>query len=82
MKALELLKEKLKLQNQYKGVSGMKPFIKETEEAIKELEELENRNCSNCKNKIFTEGGYYCNLPYHNIYIELDFYCNKWQSKK
>lgn len=45
-------------------------------------EQLENRSCDNCKNKIFTEGGYYCNLPYHKIYVELYFCCNKWQNKQ
>ena len=70
----------------------IKEAIKELEylkEKILHLESIEtdmimkeNRSCCNCKNIIFTEGGYYCNLPYHNIYVELDFYCNKWENKQ
>ncbi|MCR8711307.1 hypothetical protein [Aliarcobacter butzleri] len=49
LKALKLLREKLELQSRYQGVSGMKPYINETKEAIEELEALNNRSCENCR---------------------------------
>ena len=56
-------------------------------EAINELQELENRSCSNCK--------YLCNItkeceeidcPCFGLIINIDdlcdFYCNKWENKQ
>ena len=43
MKALEMLKD---------WINGNYPSKKDIDEAIKELEELQNRSCSNCKHFI------------------------------
>lgn len=59
------------------------------DEAIKELEELENRSCGDCKfckdTYVINIGSYTC----HNIKswmnqsnIIKDFCCNKWENKQ
>ena len=72
MKALRILEEDLlnscsKRQEQY------------IKEAIKELEELENRSCWNCKYSEKTSGGVYC----MSFSMHPDFeYCSDWKLKK
>ena len=63
--------------------------IESCEIAIEELEALENRSCDNCKYKSsnYDKSITWCinekvnksNL--HDLIIEDDFYCNKWESK-
>lgn len=67
--------------------------LKEIDEAIKELEELENRSCDNCKYYQPSDGDIREEIKDQwieciNIYVETreicnlkDFYCNKWESK-
>ena len=52
-------------------------------EAIKELEDLQNRKCSNCKYATLDSARY---LPVHKCLVgcngvNYDFYCNKWEQK-
>lgn len=52
-------------------------------EAIKELEALNNRKCSNCKYATLDSARY---LPVHKCFfkingVDYEFYCNKWESK-
>ena len=80
MKALDYLYE-MKCANEQMGQEPISIY-----EAIKELEELQNRNCSNCK----------FGMEYHfddeiecvkieadtqGMYFSNDFCCNKWESK-
>lgn len=68
-----------------------KDDILKVNEAIKELEELENRSCGNCKYNYYDreDAILMCtnednNQEYlHNskMQITLDFYCNKWENK-
>ena len=57
-------------------------YLEEINEAIKELEELENRSCDSCK---YFHQSYLClELGKGNIQpkeIGLN-YCNKWEAKK
>ena len=55
-------------------------------EAIKELEELQNRSCANCKYGLTYQfdddiecGNFGADTQ--GIYFEKDFYCNKWELK-
>ena len=55
-------------------------------EAIKELEALENRSCDNCKNALalhkdpnVSHSEFCCMID--SRYNNKDFYCNKWESK-
>lgn len=78
MKALEILQKNAVLQK-----SVEPSYLKE---AIKELQELENRSCSNCKYiKQYNEEVWECKKEvrtlYHTNYIEHDFCCNKWENK-
>ncbi|QNM87321.1 hypothetical protein [Aliarcobacter cryaerophilus] len=52
-------------------------------EAIEELEELQNRSCKNCKYATLDSSRY---LPIHKCStgcngIDYDFCCNRWESK-
>lgn len=80
MKALEILQEGLEFM--IKAIEVNPNSVKELQseidiynEAIKELEELENRSCGNCKHWI----GLYCRT--YNINSDFNFYCNKWENK-
>ena len=59
-------------------ISENEYYKKEIEEAIKELEELENRSCNTCKSN-------FCSIK--RILIREDeinsnyFYCNDWENK-
>ena len=83
MKALELLKED---RDYCLSINNDKSIIEKYDEAIKELEDLQNRTCKNCK----------FGMTYHfddevecfkieadtqGIYFASDFCCNKWESK-
>lgn len=73
MKALEILET---LRDEY--IHG--ELTSDIEEAIKELEELQNRTCSNCKHKRidkYTQG-----CMKFAIWFGNDFCCNKWEVKK
>lgn len=95
MKAIEILK--------HKWIQGNVVYDNDTEkhtrylkyddelmhEAIKELEELENRSCGNCK---FCKDTYVINIGSHTCHnikswmnqsnIIKDFCCNKWENKQ
>ena len=76
MKALHILKIVLK----DTIMSSEKEYIKE---AIKELEDLQNRSCKNCKYATLDSARY---LPNHKCLIgcngvNYDFCCNKWSAK-
>lgn len=85
MKAIKILKA---LTN---AMFMTKDDILKVNEAIKELEELENRSCGNCKYNYYDreDAILMCtnednNQEYlHNskMQITLDFYCNKWENK-
>ena len=69
-KALKLLKEQLRLRSKYKGVSSMKQLIKETAEAIAELEEaMKPKTCEGCKyQKIDIDRCGFCKRYYSDQY--------------
>lgn len=70
-KALEILKT---FSRYYTGSFAIK-----INEAIKELEELENRSCWDCKYSEKTSGGVYCKC----FSMHPDFeYCSDWKFKK
>ena len=88
MKALEILKD-----IQDSKWCGVKPTLvnwklEDFNEAIKELEDLENRSCENCKFKYVVDSMCTeCRCNESPIdYIDFDcfpfFSCNKWKSKK
>lgn len=94
LKALEILRQRketcIRIYNgddYSEGLDSYKEIIEQTEEAIKELEELENRSCESCKYVIKDTLGYkYCNCaasPLSSCIFALhpDFCCNKWESK-
>ena len=77
MKALNILKY---LCN---GAEMGMPSLIKINEAIKELEEIQNRKCSNCKYATLDSARY---LPIHKCFLNINgvdynFYCNKWESK-
>ena len=87
MKALEILKDmKLKYNSHY--IKESDKAIK-LDEAIKELEELEepkNRSCATCKygHTFHFDEGIECIKLYSStegLYFEKDFYCKNWESK-
>ena len=78
LKALEILQE----------ICNCNDRTNLLDEAIKELEELENRSCSNCKHYKFypTTKEMFCNnektkIGFRQCDTEKDFCCNKWKSK-
>lgn len=93
VKALEALKEIQDITFKSKECFGYEAnfrfndaYISRLNEAIKELEELKNRSCINCR---------FFSLEYENIgicpfltcpkvdyYVDKDFCCNKWESKE
>lgn len=89
MKALDILKN---LKNEMQNNDGIinwdcsYEYFKKVDNAIKELEDLQNRTCKNCK----------FGMTYHfddevecfkiesdtqGMYFSNDFCCNKWESK-
>lgn len=77
MKALHILKYL------YNGAEIGMPSLNKIDEAIKELEEMQNRTCENCK--------YFTSSPNTNKYdccekgisdASISFCCNKWEVKK
>ena len=77
MKALHILKY---LHN---GAEIGMPSLNKINEAIKELEQLQNRSCKNCKYATLDSARY---LPVHKCLVgcngvDYDFYCNKWEAK-
>lgn len=90
MKALELLKAD---RDYCLAMNNYKSIINLYDKAIKELEDLQNRNCKNCKywkTKINNSYGI-CNemrldisrdgIELDNVETYLNFCCNKWESK-
>lgn len=72
MKALDILK-------QYQDDMQMSiPDYVNLDEAIEELEEIENRSCNNCKWEMLKLGTCY-QIDLVEIYS--DFCCNQWASK-
>lgn len=79
MKALELLKD-------YKNIDfgcNVDDLHTEIDEAIKELEDLQNRKCSNCKYATLDSARY---LPIHKCLmgcnkVNYDFSCSEWKQK-
>ena len=56
------------------------------DEAIKELEDLQNRSCSNCKHYKQSSTQIYktcflIKVNEFNLDSDIDFYCNKWEPK-
>lgn len=83
LKALEILKDIEETINNL-GLGEIttnydQQYYKAIKEAMREIEELENRNCENCK--------YYNNIQVCDIFIARngnksnDFCCNKWELK-
>ena len=83
MLALELLKED---RDYCLSINNDKSIIAQYDEAIKELEELQNRSCKNCK--------FGMTYPYDDdiecvkieadtqgMYFTSDFCCNKWEKR-
>ena len=96
MKALDILNEvngQLKRSRDYNRfnieIQFNKTYQVKVEEAIKELEDLQNRKCGNCKHwhskKVDHPNYRECNSEetFNLIYKETycDFCCNKWESK-
>ena len=94
MKALDILKAD---RDYCLAINNDKSIIEQYNEAIKELEDLQNRNCSNCK---YTDDEYFdlfCINPdvvnqhnqlfgdgqpmYDNFKVSANFSCNKWEPK-
>ena len=74
MKALHILKIVLR----DTIMSSEKEYIKE---AIKELEDLQNRSCENCKNcRQFAELGL-CDVLRGYTNMHLIKYCGRWEQK-
>lgn len=79
MKALHILKIALK----YTVMSSEKEYVNE---AIKELEELQNRSCKNCKfGMIYLfDDEIECvkiEAETQGMYFTGDFCCNKWEKR-
>lgn len=81
MKALEILNNDNIFDERY--LSENRYLKDDIREAIKELEELQNRSCENCK--------YFTSTPNTNKYdccekgisdTSISFCCNKWEAKK
>ena len=78
MKALELLKD-------YRNIDfgcNMEGLHNEIDEAIKELEEIKNRSCENCKywKTSQLDGNSICKKLF-NFRSYFDFYCKNWEPK-
>ena len=91
MKALEILKYTYNAIDQL-GIGHISTEYTEEDflflyEAIKELEELENRSCSNCKHSLYLHNTkniinseLVCKID--SRYNHKDFCCNRWENKQ
>ena len=83
MKALEFLKQE---RAHHLAVHNDKSIIDQYDEAIDELEELQNRSCATCKyghTYQFDEDIECMKLgaDTQGLYFEKDFYCKNWELK-
>lgn len=83
LKVLKILKEHKYSLDCLIRTDVVSHLLKQTNEAIKELEALENRSCENCKN--LEEINDKCNkgvmLNWKNEIDDVNFCCNRWESK-
>lgn len=84
MKALEILRDNFIAISTDTDTEMAMYYQDHIQIAIKELEELENRSCENCKH--FEEINDKCNNGVmtnwkHEIDCPYDFSCNSWESK-
>jgi len=81
MKAIEILKE----YNSIDYDCDMSDLHNRIEEAIAELEELENRSCKNCKFSIPIGNHIICSNKVedelNHSEFKKDFYCKYWEAK-
>ena len=83
MKALEILKDIRNIETEYNHLKKHR-----FDQAIKELEDLENRSCENCKFKYVVDSMCTeCRCNESPIdYVDFDcfpfFSCREWKSKK
>jgi len=84
-KALEFLKEQKRRHQNMADSMKVIYFDDELYEAIKELEDLENKTCKTCRFSFNTIFGLKCNnenCSFYETYIDIDDdCCNKWESK-
>lgn len=93
LKALEILKEKREIcvrifegDDYSDGLDYYENKIIKLDEAIAELEALNNRSCENCKHykqsltQIY-KTCYVNKVNGFNLESDIDFCCNKWESK-
>lgn len=78
-KAIEILKEHKYSLDCLLRTDVVSHLLKQTNEAIKELEKLENRNCCNCKYSSI-RFNIDCNLI-NKLDLPENFCCNKWENK-
>lgn len=83
MKALELLKAD---RDYCQSINNDKSIIEQYDEAIQELEDIQNRSCKNCKFGMIDmfDDDIECvkiEAETQGIYFTGDFCCNKWESK-
>ena len=88
MKAIELLKDYIEDESRlgdlnYAHYSNIIDYVNE---AIVELEDIQNRSCDNCKHYKQSSSQdykscYEIKINGFNLESEKDFYCNKWESK-
>lgn len=88
LKSLEFLKDQKRRHINMANSMKVVYFDDELDEAIEELEALENRRCNNCKYvSSDTLGLIYCSNPKSPLSscvfpIHPNFSCNKWEIKK
>ena len=88
LKSLEFLKDQKRRHINMANSMKVFYFDDELDEAIEELEALNNRSCRNCKYvSIDTLGLIYCSSPKSPLSsclfpIHPNFSCNKWEIKR
>ena len=91
MKALEILKEHKYSLECLLRTDVVSHLLKQTNEAIVELEELENRSCERCKYSFdiftglddsFLGEDFICTKLEVDKVFEKDFYCSKYEPKQ
>ena len=85
MKALEFLKQEREIKKHCADVAWGY-YDKGIDEAIEELEELQNRSCATCKygRSFHFDEDIECMKLYdatQGLCFEKDFYCKNWESK-
>lgn len=85
MKALEYLKKEREIKKHYSEIAWVY-HNKSIEEAIKELEDLNNRSCATCKYGCANnfEDDVECEnfgADTQGLYFKKDFYCKYWELK-